>query len=140
MSVASHPFAAAPSQLPNPAAQVTTSHTDETQATALACDKLQTLPQPPQLRGSKVVFVHVPRQLVIPVWHDTVHMPLVQTLPLGHVAPHALQFELSRCVSRHVPEQFVCPVGHEIVSSGTGSASAAVARARSETEPRAMTK
>jgi hypothetical protein len=80
--LASQPFAALPSQLPNPALHVATVQTPDAHA-ALAFGSEQTLPQDPQLDAVVCVFVShpfvaTPSQLPHPATQDGTQAPAVQ--------------------------------------------------------------
>jgi hypothetical protein len=73
----------------------------------------QRFPHIPQLRGSVVVSVHAPLQLVVPA--PQVHMLLTQLAPAGHTLPQLPQSLGSDVVSTHALLQLVCPVAHDVV-------------------------
>lgn len=71
----------------------------------------QRFPHVPQLRGSLVVSVHTPLQLVVPAPH--VHVPLEQLAPVEQMLPQVPQLLGSVDVSVHALLQSVCPVAHD---------------------------
>ena len=117
----SQPFDAVPSQSPKPDAQVTTVHARPEQPFTEACASAQTVPQPPQLRGSMARSV---QYAVAPVPQTTVgaaqvvpHTPAAQVCPARQVVPQAPQFALSLRVSTSQPSdatplQFAKPAAH----------------------------
>jgi hypothetical protein len=71
----------------------------------------QALPQAPQLFGSPVMSVQVPKQSVWPEGHWQV--PPLQVAVLGQLLPQVPQLCGSVPVLVQLPEQEVSPVGHE---------------------------
>jgi hypothetical protein len=70
----------------------------------------QTVPQAPQLPGSKVVLVQTPLQAERPAWQLSVQTPAVQTLPAAQTVLQPPQWVLSVCSLTQVPLQLVSPV------------------------------
>src|SRR4051812_16897950 len=96
----SHPFAALPSQLPNPALHAAIPHAPLLQA-GVPLDVAHMKPQAPQLRTSELMlvshpFAELPSQLAKPAEQNSAHTPLVHTPdwfgPPPQTAPHAPQF------------------------------------------------
>ncbi len=70
----------------------------------------QTVPQVPQLFGSKLVIVQAVPQSVEPVGHA--QRPMLHVWKVPHRVPQAPQFVVLVCVFTQVPPQSVWPVGH----------------------------
>jgi hypothetical protein len=119
----SHPFAALPSQSPNPASHGPRVHTPPTHV-ALACAKLQALPQAPQFASEVARSVsHASLALALqsprPAAHElAVHVPPVHAgVPDGHAIPQPPQFagdEVTFASHPFVasPSQFAKPALH----------------------------
>jgi hypothetical protein len=75
------------------------------------------MPQPLQCAGSVAVLTQTPEQLVVPVPHEVVHVPIEQTWPAVHARPHMPQLALSVVVLVSQPlaafmSQSAKPVAH----------------------------
>jgi hypothetical protein len=73
----------------------------------------QCTPQPPQLRGSLLVSVHWPMQVVSPAPHA--HMPFTHDAPVPQIVPQAPQSNGSFIRSTHALLQFVSPLPQLVV-------------------------
>src|SRR5690242_10382521 len=93
-SDASQPLATLPSQSLKPLLQVIP-HVPAAQTPFAFAWAAQAFAHMPQLAGSNCVLVQTPPQLVSPCWHESPHLPIEQTLPIGQALPHAPQFALS---------------------------------------------
>jgi hypothetical protein len=51
--------------------------------------------------------------LVVPIAHESTHMPIEHTWPAAQAFPHMPQWARSVCTSRHEPEQFESPDAHD---------------------------
>jgi hypothetical protein len=112
VSDVSHPFAATPSQSPNPAEQVAISQTPAVHvADALASE--QAFPHAPQLAASASrdvshPFAGLPSQSSKPAVQVMEHAPPTQEgvpLVLSHASPHPLQFAASLVMSTSQPSE-----------------------------------
>ncbi len=120
----SQPFAAFASQFAKPALHAPSTHPRAQVEAAFA--KLQTIPQPVQLLGSKAVEVSqpsapIPLQLPKPIAHVSPHEESAQNGvafgPVGHVVPHAPQFAGSVATLRHEPLQSISPAPHVVAQA-----------------------
>jgi hypothetical protein len=77
----SQPLAAARSQSAKPAAHAPTTHAPLAQACVATLASAQALPHAPQCRGSKLVLVHAPPQVLSPAPQVVAQTPAEQTCP-----------------------------------------------------------
>jgi hypothetical protein len=90
----SQPFAATPSQLPQPGVHDATAH-DPPMHQAVASESEQAVPHAPQLAGSVCVLTHPPAQLVKGDMQLAPHTPPEQTCPPTQTCPQPPQLDLS---------------------------------------------
>jgi hypothetical protein len=105
----SQPLEAEPSQSPKPAAQRTTVHAPAEQPWAEVLARAQTVPQAPQLAGSRAVLA---QKAVAPMPQErrgeaqvVPHAPPEHTWPAGQAVPQAPQLVLSERVSTSQPSE-----------------------------------
>ncbi len=91
----SQPSLAVPLQSAKPAAQPPTAQRPPAHALTLALARAQTVPQPPQFRGSVAMFTQSPEHAVAPAPQVVAQAPLAQTCPAEHAPPQRPQLALS---------------------------------------------
>jgi hypothetical protein len=92
--LASQPFVAIPSQLPQPVAHDATAHTPPTHE-GVASDSEHTWPHVPQLAGSICALMHPPPQATSGDTQLVAQVPAAQSSPDGQTLPHPPQLFLS---------------------------------------------
>jgi len=94
----SQPFAATPSQSPNPAAQPPTTQLLDAHAFTVTLGSAHDVVQLPQCCSLTVVLTQLPEQFVCPAAQLAVHALDEQTWPPLHALLHAPQFATSAAV------------------------------------------